>query len=200
MKQTEITVQVFENIDVVRKKLELAGYKLTAIISGEDSYYTNISRDQLKTIKYDFLLKNSVIIRKFNNITNNSVSTKLIYKDKTVDKHNIVLNEEKFETMIDNPKSCEIILEKLGLYNYINLKQKNYFYKLNDREITIGTVDGISSLVMEIEEYPEITDYSPFQKIEKLKNLAQSFEFNLGDDFSFKKMFSLFEIENNNSK
>ena len=198
MKKTEITVQVFEDINALKTKLENLGYTLSCAISGEDNYFTTINKNKLKNAKYTDLMQNNIIIRSINYIFKNLQENKLIYKNKII-KNDITLSEQKFETKIDSTKGCKNILLSSGHINWINIKQTNYFYNLGEIEIVVGTVEGIPYSIMEIEEYDSISKLSELEKIEKLTELAKSLNFKLGNDFSFKKSFHLFSQNNQKS-
>lgn len=188
MANTEITVQVFDNIDNLKQKLSSLGYTQTEEFSGNDYYFTTLSDNEILTANYQTLLDASVIVRSYSTLSSPEKTSMLLFKNKTIDKNGTVIAEEKVSSKIDNPENTIKILNLAKLKNWLSLKQKNAFYKLGEKTIIVGTVEGLEGCFMEIEEYASIKNLTPTQKIEKLKADALSFGFNLGTDFSVKKV------------
>ena len=117
----------------------------------------------------------------------------LLYKNKTFDIKGTVISEEKVSTKIDNPENTIKILNLAKLNNWLSLKQTNAFYKLEEKTLIVGTVEGLNGCFLEIEEYDSIKNLTPTQKIEILKADALNLGFNLGNDFSVKKAEMLHE-------
>ena len=63
MAQTEITVQVFEQINNLKKKLTLLGYTETEEFNGNDYYFTTLNKNESNTASYQKLLDSSIIVR-----------------------------------------------------------------------------------------------------------------------------------------
>ncbi len=197
MAKTEITVQIFEDIQDVKKKLSSLGYDEFEIFTGEDSYFTTLRQDEIKVADYKKLLSSSLIIRSFQTKGHEEKNNYLVFKNKTLNDNGDVVAEEKVSTQIKDVESCKKALTLAGLNNWVNLKQQNSFFKKGEFVITVGTVEELDGSFMEIEEYPLIANLSENQKIEALKNLANTFEFKTGDDYSVKKVYMLFKKINN---
>ena len=171
----------------VKQKLENFGFELSYAITGKDLYFTTIKKEEVKTATYANLLNSSIIIRSIKNLNQQNYETKLVYKNKVIE-GNTTLSEQKFETRIDSEEGCKNILTLFGLNNWISLSQTNFFYKKGEIEVGIGTVEGIPYSILEIEEYPSISNLNPEEKIKILTSLAKSFGFELGLPISIKSM------------
>lgn len=200
MANTEITVQVFDDINVIKQKLVSFGYTLTEEFSGNDYYFTTLTDKEIKNANYQTLLDASVIVRSYSTLSSPDKTSMLLFKNKTFDKKGTVVSEEKISTKIENPENTIKILNLIKLKNWLSLKQKNAFYKLGEKTIIVGTVEGLNGCFMEIEEYESIKNLTLQQKIEKLKSDALSFDFNLGSDFSVKKVDMLHNKNKNIKK
>ena len=179
MKNTEITVQIFENIDIVKQKMIQFGFEEFEEFSGEDTYFSVLNREQV--LKSD-----------------NKKVDMLLFKNKILDENNNVVSEEKVSTNIDNLDNCKKMLKLAGLTNWATLKQKNAFFKNGEIVVIVGTVENLDGTFMEIEEYPSIKDKSEKEKFEILKDLSKSFGFETGDDYSVKKVYMLYKNFLNN--
>ena len=193
MAKTEITVQVFEQINNLKKKLTLLGYTETEEFNGNDYYFTTLNKNESNTASYQKLLDSSIIVRSYHTKSSPQKTSMLLFKNKTFDIKGTVISEEKVSTKIDNPENTIKILNLAKLNNWLSLKQTNAFYKLEEKTLIVGTVEGLNGCFLEIEEYDSIKNLTPTQKIEILKADALNLGFNLGNDFSVKKAEMLHE-------
>lgn len=196
MAQTEITVQIFEDIKNVFTKLETLGFKWKDTFTGIDQYFTTLSPEQVKTASYKELLDNSIIIREFDKASTNTHQTMLVHKKKTLDSQNKVIGEEKTSLVIDNSTTASKMLTNAGLVNWMTLSQQNSFYTSGEKTVIAGTVKGLNGSFIEIEEYESIKDLPEKEKFDKLSQFVDSLGFNHGDDYSCKKIYMLYQIQN----
>lgn len=189
MKKTEITVQIFEQIDSIKSKLKKLGFLKVDNYKLLDKYFTNLKIDN--GIDYQTLLKNSVIIRTVF-VKNKKPFSKLLYKNKNIDNFGNVISEEKYSTKIDNVEQLETILNILNIYRWIEIEQDIECFKLDDKQISTCNVVNLG-IFIEIEEYPSINNLTHEQKFEEMCKYINSFDFNIGKDYSCKKVYMLFK-------
>ena len=192
MGQTEITVQVFENIDILKQKLVSLGYTEKDEFTGADYYFTTLREDEIKNATYKQLLDSSVIVRSFKTKHSDDIKSSLLFKNKVLDENGNVISEEKVTTKVENCNTAVNILNLAKLNNWVTLKQQNAFYVLGEKTIIVGTVEGLDGSFMEIEEYESIKNLSSEEKINKLIDDAKQFGFKIGTDTSVKKVYMLF--------
>lgn len=192
MAQTEITVQIFEDIQKVIEKIENLGYVWKDTFTGKDEYFSTLEQKQAPKATYKELLDSSVIIREFDKKDSGFHQTMLVHKKKTLDDDGRVVGEVKSSVEIDSSSKAHKLLSNAGLVNWITLEQQNHFYVSGEKTIIIGTVDGLEGTFVEIEEYDSIKDKPEQEKFEILCNFVKSLGFTLGDDFSCKKVYMLY--------
>lgn len=193
MAQTEITVQVFENIEKIKEKLENLGYVWNEKFSGTDQYFSTFSSQKVKKSSYKELLDSSVIIREFDKQSTGLHQIMLVHKKKNIDKEGRVVGEEKTSLFIDNSETASKLLLNAGLVNWMSLSQENNFYSKGEIVVIAGTVNGLEGSFIEIEEYPSIKGFSETEKFNILFGLVNSFGFKTGEDYSCKKIYMLYE-------
>ncbi len=192
MGQTEITVQVFENITTLKQKLVSLGFTEKDEFTGADYYFTTLRENEIKNATYKELLDSSVIVRSFKTKHSSDIKSSLLFKNKVLDDGGNVISEEKVTTKVDDCNTAVKILNLAKLNNWVTLKQQNAFYVLGEKTIIVGTVEGLEGSFMEIEEYDSIKNLSPEEKIKNLVSYAESFGFKISTDTSVKKVYMLF--------
>ena len=125
MAQTEITVQIFEDIETVKAKLESLGYVWQDTFCGSDTYFSTLSAEQIAKADYKQLLDSSIIIRDFLKQKSGFHSITLVHKLKTLSADGNVIGEQKTSVAIDNANSATQLLSNAGLKNWIFLNQKS---------------------------------------------------------------------------
>ena len=148
MKETEITVQVYESIQQLHEKLLNNNFSLAEKCVMEDYYFSKFDTSELKKMSYKQILKSSILVRKCRN------DTKIVYKNKEIDKDNNVICEEKITLPITDIKPAIKIFELSGLNNWCNITQEMYLYKNNKMEFMVQVVDGLG-IFIEYEEDEE---------------------------------------------
>lgn len=192
MAQTEITVQIFDDIKIVEQKLLDLGFIYTETFSGKDYYFSTCDKKQLKTLSYKNLLDSSIIVRDFSKLVAKTNQTLIVHKLKNIDDLGNVISEEKTSFDASSFNSAVKLFSNAGLFNWLKLKQKNSFYKKDEVTIIVGTVENLDGCFIEIEEYPSIKEKSESEKFEILKQFVINLGFSIGNDFSCKKAFMLF--------
>ena len=193
MAQSEITVQVFEDFDKVVNKLQSIGYVWKDTFTGMDQYFTTIDDVQVNNASYKQLLDSSIIIREFDKKSTGEHKVSMVHKKKTLDEQGRVIGEIKSNAVVDNSQDTAKVLSSAGLNNWMTLNQQNSFYVNGEKTIIVGTVQGLDGVFIEIEEYPSIADKPEQEKFEILRNFVDSFGFKMGDDYSCKKIYMLYQ-------
>lgn len=190
MKETEITVQVFETRQDIHTKLLNNNFVLADKCIMQDYYFSKFETDELKNMSYKQILKNSLIVRKCGD------DTKVIYKNKEIDNDNNVICEEKISLPITDIKPAIKIFELSGLNNWCNLTQEMYLYKNDKIEFMLQVIDGLG-IFIEYEEDESVANLEPKEKMNVMAERLKSLGLNIGTDFSVKKVYQKFIKENN---
>ena len=187
MRETEITVQVFDKLLDIEKALVKNGYHKKEEYCLRDHYFTKF--ENAKIVDYKTLLASSILIRTIEQ--DEKCTHCMIYKNKKLDQNGNVSSEEKIRVKIDNEQNCIKILKSAGLNNWCNLKNDSIVYADESGfEIALQVVDGLG-IFIEMEEDSSIANLSEKQKFEYLKNKIAAFGFKLGDDYSCKKPYMI---------
>lgn len=200
MAQTEITVQIFEDLEKIENKLKELGYTITDTFTGSDEYFSTLDSKKIKNASYKELLDSSILIRKFHKTSTDSIQAMLIHKKKTLDNQGRVIGEEKSKIEIDNGEQAHKLLTNAGLINWMSLNQKNSFYKLGEITIIVGKTEGLDGCFMEIEEYDSIKNKPEEEKFCILSDFVNSLGFKKGEDYSCKKIYILYQNSQNLNK
>ena len=188
MQETEITVEVFDDVQTIDKILKEKNFFVTDKKTLNDFYYTNFKPEELKNIKYTNLIKNSFLVR---NVTGeNFYETTLCYKNKIIDENENVIAEEKTKAEVENLEKTLQILNKANITNWCNLKQDMIIYSNNQVEFAVQIVENLGVFI-EFEETEEIANWTEVEKIKYLVNYLKSLGLKLGNDFSCKKPYMM---------
>ena len=190
MKETEITVQVYETQQDVHNKLLNNNFVLADKCVMDDYYFSKFDTDELKNMPYKQILKNSIIVRKCGD------DTKVIYKNKEIDEDNNVICEEKISLPITDIKPAIKIFELSGLNNWCNVTQHMYLYKNDKLELMVQIIDDLG-IFIEYEEDESVANLEPKEKMNAMAETLKSLGLNIGTDISVKKVYQKFLKENN---
>ena len=95
MGKTEITVQVYDDINNIKKQLVSLGYKETEEFTGSDYYFSTLNKNEINNASYKDLLSSSIIVRSFKTKGKTGLNNYMVFKNKTLDENNNVISEEK---------------------------------------------------------------------------------------------------------
>ncbi len=140
MKEIEVLVEVYDNIENVKKKLEKFDYK--GLKKTIDEYYYDPKRETLKPDK-DNQLSHCLRVRTKNN------EYFITYKDDVFDNGKWLYSNE-YETKIESITMIKEIFNKLGLIKFIEIDNKKETYTYKDYEIVIENVKDLG-IFMEVE-------------------------------------------------
>lgn len=189
MRETEITVQVFEEVDVIREKLEGLGFKLDETYTLDDYYYSKYDSETLKGFKYLDILNNSILIRQI--VDNDGEQVEMIFKSKTMDENDNVISEEKIKTKVNSFEKARKVLELGGLNMWCNLFNFSYNYSKGETAIALQVIKDLGVFI-EFEENDTMKDMNEEEKFNHMKDILLGFGLKLGDDFSAKKVYMKF--------
>lgn len=185
MKESEITVQIFNSFDEVDNILKNQGYKMIENYQLNDWYFSKFS--DVKDIEYIKLLNNSFLVRQ---VIGSEEEVKLLYKKKEVDEFNNVISEEKIKTKIDSLNNSIDIFKRAGLNNYCIVKNNTYIYKKDAICFAVQLIENLG-IFIEYEEDDTMLNLSEKEKFNKMINVVNSLGLKLGDDYFCKKVYML---------
>lgn len=189
MSSTEITVQVFEKAEDAKRKLVKNGFNLIETYTLNDFYFSKYPLSRLKKMSYKSLIKNSFLLRE---TTGSATSVCIEHKAKKVGKNDVVLSEEKISSFVDGMGALDVFL-RAGLTMWANIKNHSFVFEKDGFEFVLQVVDGLGVFV-EIEEQGGMQNLSSSKKIAALKACANGLGLRLGSDYSCKKPFMLFKL------
>ena len=175
MKEIEILVEVYDNIDNIKKKFsnfEYIGLKRTV-----DEYYYDPKREELKPDK-DNQLNHCLRLRTKND------EYSITYKDDVFDNGKWLYSNE-YETRIENIKMLKEIFSKLGLKKFIEIDNQKETYRYNDYEIVIENVKDLG-LFMEV-EYCTNNDVDVKEIKKEIQTFIDSLKINVSGELNMGK-------------
>lgn len=194
MKETEITVQVFNSLNEIYDILEKQKFKIVEQYILNDYYFSKFVNQQLNSLTYPQIIANSFLVREV--ITENEKKSQLCYKNKTLDDKGNVIAEEKVRTKVQNLDETLKIFKLAGINRWCSLNQHIICYKKEGFEIMLQIVEGLGVFI-EYEEDKSMVGMTEQQKIEFMFNNLKSIGLKLGKDYSCKKVYMKFMEEQN---
>ena len=187
MKETEITVQVFNTLEEIDKILKKQGYNMIENYQLNDWYFTHI--DNARGVSYQELLNNSILVRES---VDENHKIQLLYKKKELDKKGNVISEEKTKVLLSDLNNALKIFNMAGFNNYAVVKNNSWVYE-NKQEKVAFVVQVVEDLgiFIEYEEDETMQDKSETEKFEHMSKIVNGLGLKLGDDYSCKKVYML---------
>ena len=191
MKETEVTVQVFEEIDVILEKLKVDGYQLIEKYFLNDWYFSKFDTRDLIDMEYEEIINNSFLLRQ---IIDDKITNRITYKKKDVF-NDIVISEEKTNLNIEDLNKALFIFNSIGLNNWCVINNVSYVF---EKEKIIFIVQDIKDLgvFIEYEETKDMKNLLPLEKIDLMKTNLAKLNLKLGNDFNCKKVYMKFKQTN----
>jgi len=187
MKETEITVQVFETLPEIQEKLKSQNFEIVENYQLIDYYFSKYSLSKIKSMSYAQLIKNSFLVRK---IVDDKPHFKLCFKDKTLDKQGNVILEEKIVSNITEVENAVKIFEKANLTKWCFCFNNTFVYKKDTICFALQIIDNLG-IFIEYEEDETMNNLDTQEKRNLMKTNLQNLGLNLGNDYSCKKVFML---------
>ncbi len=191
MEKTEVTFEVFEDLEEIKRKLVKNGFNLTETYTLSDYYFSKHPMSRLKRMTYRAIMKDSFLVRE---IKEGKTKYILEYKAKRIDKAGNVKSEEKVEAVLSG-LDCLKVFERSGLTMWCKVVNHSYVFKGSEVEFAVQVVDGLGNFI-EIEEQEGMEGLTAEEKLSALIRLAKGLGLKIGDDFSCKKVFMLFKMTN----
>lgn len=176
MKETEITVEIFEKEEEIDKKLKDSGFEIVEEYSMEDIYMSNKSISEVSNYE---VLRNSFLIR---NINNKKID--LIYKKKEYDKEGNTIFEEKYRIPIKDIDSAKMFFENLNFKEIFQISTENVVYKKEDLELIVQKVKNLGIFV-ELEMI--VQEKELHLKREEMCKILKDLPIKIGENFDIKK-------------
>ena len=188
MKQTEITVEVFDSLEEIKKILTGQNFEIVETYALNDFYFSKFENDILENMNYKNIMENSFLIRQ---IISSQTKTELIFKNKIIDKNNVVIEEEKIPCVILDLENALKIFHLAKLNCWCKLKQSIVVFKKKEIEFCVSEIENLG-IFIEYEQTENMNNLSAQEKIEFMKNILKSLNLNIGNDFSCKKPYLKF--------
>ena len=185
MKEIEILVELYDDIEVVKEKLKKFNY--IGLKKTVDEYYYDPLRDTLKPDKNN-QLSHCLRLRQKNK------EYSITYKDDVFENGKWLYSHE-YETTIESLEMTRTILNKLGLIKFIEIDNEKETYTYKNYEIVIEKVKDLG-LFMEV-EYCTNDDIDikeekvKIEKFIKTLNLNTSEELNMGKPEMYMKKHNI---------
>lgn len=183
MKETEITVQVFEEKEQILSHLQKQGFKLERTFQLNDWYY--IRYDNISGMNYQELLSQSILVRQ---IIADSEKCQICFKDKVYDKDGNVICEEKIVSLVDNLENTKQILLRAGLNNYCTLMNNSFVFRKGDIYFALQVIEDLGIFIEYEEDETMPQGLTPNEKIDIMLNRVKSLGLPIGENYSCKKV------------
>lgn len=175
MKEIEILVEVYDDIETIKKafkKFEYLGLKKTV-----DEYYYDPLRDILKPDKNGGL-NHCLRLRQKNN------EYSITYKDDIFENGKWLYSNE-YETKVESLEMAHEIFKKLGLIKFIEIDNKKETYAYENYEIVIENVKDLG-IFMEV-EYCTSENVNIKNEKNKIQEFINSLGINVSEELNMGK-------------
>ena len=184
--ETEITVELLENLEIAKNKLNNLGFIIKEKVLMTDYYFSKLPLDEILNLDYANLIKNSFLVRSVK--ADNEEINQIIFKKKILDNSNNVIAEDKIKTNISNLNSTVKLFSEAGLTNYTTLTQNMTVYSNGEMEFVIQEIDNLGVFI-EYEEDDTMKGLTEQEKINTMLNNLKSLRLEIGNDYSCKKVY-----------
>lgn len=192
MKETEITVEILDDVNDLTNMLKNKNFSLEDEFDMIDYYFSKDDTETLKKLEYIDIINHSFLVRQ---IVGNDNSVNLMFKSKELDDKGNVIAEEKVKTPVDSLEKAIKIFKLSELNNWCEIKQHMLVFKRGETEFAIQIVDGLGSFI-EYEETESMKDFTEQEKIDAMLADLKNLGINIGTDYSCKKVYMKFKQEN----
>lgn len=193
MAKTEVTVQVFDKEENIKKRLAEMGYEFVESFNVDDYYFSKYCLDKLEKMQYKEIMDNSFVLRKFYD-DKGIIEQKIVHKKKELDKNGNVLGDVNLQVLVDDVDQMVKLFKESGLTPWCEMSNFVTSYAKGEKCIDIHNVKDLG-LFIEYEEYKSIKNLTSMEKFDILSNELKAFNFNIGQDFSCKKVYMKFKQE-----
>lgn len=194
MQQTEITVQVFDTKENVLKKLYGLGFGLSENYQLNDWYFTKL--DDIEKTNFQDLINNSILVREV--VKDDKAYTQICYKKKYYDAQGNVTGEEKTKTNVDSRDKIISILTQAGLNNFCEIHNDSFCFAKDNLAFAVQVVDDLGIFIEYKEDDSIPKGLSNEDKIQYMLEIVKKLGFNIGEDYSCKKVLMKINQHKNN--
>ena len=187
MRETEITVQIYDTIEEIDKILTAQGFEMIENYQMKDWYFSKI--EDVLGVGYAELMKESFLIRSVGG------KVRLCYKNKEMDEEGNVISEEKTESVVGDLDKAIAIFNGAGLNNYCVVENDSYVYKKGEVSFAIQVIKDLG-IFLECEENESMRDLPVSEKLSRLTGIVKGLGLHLGEDYSCKKVYLLVQKAN----
>lgn len=173
---TEITCEVFDNIDTIKKSLESNNFKYIEEFTLDDIYMCNVESKQF--VPYNEKITDTLIIR-----YTDDEDKEIICKKRAYNSDGFEIGTEKTVLKIDDIEKAEKILNNLGYTRFLRMIDKNYRY---ENEKYVAFIQVIDSLGTFLEIETKKANYTE-KEIKNLIKLLKSLQLKTGTKFDIRK-------------
>lgn len=164
----EITVKVTTSKEELIKVLKEKGFKYIREFSLDDYYFVPNKLD-IKSLSPREILAKCLIVR--NIFDEGKYKKKITYKIKEINNIGEIINQKAINCDIYDIDQAKNLLEAIGYYQIMNIKEDDLVYKKGDLELSIKDIkDGDVLIEVEVDENTE------FNTIDKIKKVVQNLE------------------------
>lgn len=192
MKETEITVQILDDVNDLIEMLKNKNFSLEEEFDMIDYYFSKDDTETLKKLEYIDIINHSFLVRQ---IIGDDNSINLMFKSKELDEKGNVIAEEKVKTPVDNLEKAIKIFKLSGLNNWCEIKQHMLVWKRGETEFAIQIIDDLGAFI-EYEETASMSSLTEQEKIDAMLADLKGLGINIGNDYSCKKVYMKFMKEN----
>ena len=175
MKEIEILVEVYEDIEKVKKSLKK--YDHIGLKHTIDEYYYDPKRKDLKPDKNN-QLSHCLRLRSKNN------DYYITYKDDVFDKGKWLYSNE-YETKIESIEMMKEVFERLGLKKFLEIDNNKEIYKTDKYEIALEDVKDLG-IFLEV-EYCTDEDVDVSKIKEGIQEFIDKLEINVSEELNMGK-------------
>lgn len=173
---TEITCEVFEELDSIKQKLESNNFNYVEEFTLDDIYMCNPKTKQY--VPQNGNITDTLIIRYTNDDDKQIISKKRAYNSEGFE-----IGTEKTILKIDDINNAEKLLNNLGFTRFLRMIDKNYRYENENYIVFIQVIDHLG-IFLEIETKKENPDE---KEIKNLIELVKSFKLKTGTKYDIRK-------------
>ena len=184
MRETEITIQIFEDLESIFKKVRDSGFEEDSHYYVNDWYFSGL--DTSHQIEYNKLLKNSFLLRQI--VEENEITNYLVYKDKEIDENGNVLSEDKIKVTLSSIDDALKVFKKSNTNCWCELHQSIYVVKKGKIKFTIQQIQDLGNFI-EYEEDESMKDMSTKEKREFMLSQIQKLNLDMSSSISCKKVY-----------
>ena len=182
--EIEITVEVFDEMDIIKNKLQEAGLNFTKTFTLHDIYFKN--KDTNRFFINDGHISDVLIIRRSDD------GTKLIIcKQRHYDDSGFEIGTTKTKISFDKFDEAKSFLNSLGFEEYLEMIDEHLKFENDNYRVFIQQVKELG-VFLEV----EATDLAGQTSVQDLITFVKNLGLKIGDNFNVRKADMLYAKKN----